>query len=139
MTDGSAVGVQSKWFPDKLEKQIVSSLTVSPYAIVYNKQEFYLIGIKDGQEEFYHYRIDRMKNIKQLKDSKVPHKKKKEIQEFALSAVEMFGGDTKRVVAICDNILLDEVVERFGKDISISKVSDSKLKITLDVNILGFK
>ena len=34
---------------NKLEKQIVSTPTVSPYAIVYNKQEFYLIGIKDGK------------------------------------------------------------------------------------------
>ena len=35
----------------KLEKQIVSTPVVSPYAIVYNKQEFYLIGIKEGQDK----------------------------------------------------------------------------------------
>lgn len=31
---------------NKLEKQIVSTPTVSPFAIVYNKQEFYLIWNK---------------------------------------------------------------------------------------------
>ena len=51
---------------NKLEKQIVSTPVVSPYAIVYNKQEFYLIGIKEGQNKFYHYRLDRMKNVKKL-------------------------------------------------------------------------
>ena len=51
---------------NKLEKQIVSTPNVSPFAIVYNKQEFYFIGIKDGQDKFYHYRLDRMKNVKEL-------------------------------------------------------------------------
>ena len=53
---------------NKLEKQIVSTPTVSPFAIVYNKQEFYFIGIKDGQDKFYHYRLDRMKNLKELNE-----------------------------------------------------------------------
>lgn len=44
----------------KLEKKIVSTPVVSPFAIVYNKQQFYLIGIKEGQAEFYNYRIDRI-------------------------------------------------------------------------------
>ena len=59
---------------NKLEKQIVSTPVVSPYAIVYNKQEFYFIGIKNGQDKFYHYRLDRMKNVKEL-DEKITIKR----------------------------------------------------------------
>ena len=123
---------------NKLERQIVSTPTVSPYAIVYNKQEFYLIGIKDGQEDFYHYRLDRIKNVEQLED-KVKPKKEKEIKDFAVSTVEMFGGKTENITAICDNLLLDEVIERFGKDIIISTVNEKQFKITVNVNELGFK
>ena len=124
---------------DKLEKQIVSTPTVSPYAIVYKKQEFYLLAVKDGQNEFYHYRIDRIKNVKIIKSSEVPHKSKKEIKDFALSTVESFGGETAQITAICGNELLDEVVERFGKDIALKKVNDKQFKISLNASLLGFK
>lgn len=68
---------------DKLEKKIVSTPIVSPYAIVYNKQEFYLVGIKEGQTKLYNYRIDRIKSI-QILDNKVTiNKRKSHIQEFA--------------------------------------------------------
>lgn len=64
---------------NKLEKKIVSTPIVSPYAIVYNKQEFYLIGIKEGQNEFYNYRIDRIKNVQILDDEIKIKKKRSEI------------------------------------------------------------
>ncbi len=124
---------------DKLEKQISSSPTVSPYAIVYNKQEFYLICLKDDKEELSHYRIDKMKNVKVIKKSSVTRKTKKEVRDFALSAVEMFGGKTTKITVICNNILLDEVIERFGKDIKIKKVDEDSFKMTVDANIMGFK
>ena len=65
--------------------------------------------------------------------------KRKEIKDFAVSTVEMFGGKTENITAICDNLLLDEVIERFGKDIIISKVNEKQFKITVNVNELGFK
>lgn len=60
---------------NKLEKKIVSTPIVSPFAIVYNKQEFYLIGVKEGKNRFYNYRLDRIKNI-QILDNKITIKKK---------------------------------------------------------------
>lgn len=58
----------------KLEKVIVSRPKVSPYAIVYDKQQFYLIGIKEGNTEFFHYRLDRIKNLKE-RNEKISIKK----------------------------------------------------------------
>lgn len=80
---------------NKLEKQIVSTPTVSPFAIVYNKQEFYFIGIKDGQDKFYHYRLDRMKNVKELnaritiKKTKIDISQKKE-KSISFGAFQSF-------------------------------------------------
>lgn len=126
---------------DKLEKIIVSTPTVSPYTIVYNKQEFYLIGIKEGQQEFYNYRLDRIKNI-QILDEKITIKKKKsEVQEFAESSIEMFGGKKEEVEAICHIWLLDTIFDTFGKNVTIEKISgnDKYFKLVVDTNPLGFK
>ena len=126
---------------NKLEKQIVSTPTVSPYAIVYNKQEFYLIGIKDGKGEFYHFRLDRMKNVKKLDEKITIKRTKAQIKDFAESTVEMFGGQKEEIEAICDIRLLNAVLDIFGKNITIEKIpkDDEHFKLIVDANALGFK
>lgn len=126
---------------NKLEKKIVSTPTVSPYAIIYNKQEFYLIGIKEGQTEFYNYRIDRMKNIVILDENITIKKKKSEIQEFAESLTEMFGGKKEEIEAICHICLLDTVLEIFGRNITIKKIENDEnhFELLVDTYPMGFK
>lgn len=126
---------------NKLEKKIVSIPIVSPYAIVYNKQEFYLIGIKDGQQKFYNYRIDRIKNIQFLNDEIKIKKKKSEIQDFVESSTEMFGGKKEEIEAICHIWLLDTIFDIFGRNVTIEKISndDEHFKLVVDTNPLGFR
>lgn len=126
---------------NKLEKQIVSTPVVSPYAIVYNKQEFYLIGIKDGQNKFYHYRLDRMKNVKKLDEKITIVKTKSQIKDFAESTVEMFGGKKEEIEVICEMCLINSVLDIFGKNITVEKIpgDDEHFKLVVDANPLGFR
>ena len=126
---------------NKLEKKIVSTPIVSPYAIVYSKQEFYLIGIKDGQVQFYNYRVDRIKNIQILDEKITINKKRSEIQEFAESSTEMFGGKKEEIEAICHIWLLDTIFDTFGRNVTIEKISNDEehFKLEVDTNPLGFK
>ena len=126
---------------NKLEKKIVSTPTVSPYAITYNKQEFYLIGIKEGETKFYNYRLDRMKNVQILNEDIKIKKKKSEIQEFAESSTEMFGGKKEEIEAICHIWLLVTIFETFGRNVTIEKIpNDEKhFKLLVDTNTMGFK
>lgn len=126
---------------DKLQKKIVSSPIVSPYAIFYNNQEFYLIAIKEGEKDFYSYRLDRIKNIKILMNKITVKKSKVDIQEFAESLIDMFGGKKEEIEAICNMWTLDNVFDTFGKDITIKKIREDNehFRLTVDVNPLGFK
>ena len=126
---------------DKLEKKIVSMPTVSPFAIVYNKQEFYFVGIKDGQDNFYHYRLDRMKNVKELDEKITIKKTKSQIKDFAESTVEMFGGKKEEIEAICNRCLLNAKFDIFVKNITIEKIPDDneKIKLIVDTSPRGFK
>lgn len=126
---------------NKLEKQIVSTPTVSPFAIVYNKQEFYFIGIKDGQDKFYHYRLDRMKNVKELNEKITIKKTKSQIRDFAESTVEMFGGKKEEIEAICNKCLLNAIFDIFGKNVTIEKIpgNDENFKLIVDSNPMGFR
>lgn len=123
----------------KLEKVIVSRPKVTPYALVYNKQEFYLIGIKEGRNDFYHYRLDRIKNIEQLDEKRTVKKTTSEIQSFVESTVEMFGGQKEEVEVRCKTLLLNSIFDEFGKNVTIKKEDNETFTLILKANLLGFR
>ena len=124
---------------DKVKKQIVSTPIVSPYAIIYDKQQFYMLGIKEGNEEFYHYRLDRIKNLKELEDKIKIKKSEKDIEKYAETSVEVFSGNEIDIEAECDEYLLGEVYEKFGKKVQVRPINKEKFIMKLLVNPLGFK
>lgn len=124
---------------DRIEKQIVSRPIVSPYAILYDKQQFYMLGIKEGHKEFFHYRLDRIKNLKELQEKIKIKKSEKDIEQYANTSVEVFSGNEIEIEAECDEYLLGEVIEKFGKNVQIKPINKDTFYMKLKVNPLGFK
>lgn len=124
---------------DKIEKKIVSEPVVSPYVIIYDKQQFYMLGIKEGNEEIFHYRLDRIKNLQELKDKITIKKSEKELERYTETSVEVFSGNEIEIEAECDEYLLGEVIEKFGKRVEIRPINSQKFMMKLSVNSLGFK
>lgn len=126
---------------EKLEKRKVNTSIVSPYALVYDKQQFYLIAIKEGENKFFHYRLDRIKNITILNEKITIKKSAKEIKDFAESTVEVFGGEKEEIVAICKDWLLENVIDVFGKDAKITRLAGTsdQFNLRVNANVLGFK
>lgn len=122
----------------KFEFALSNSYKVTPYAIVYSEQEFYLIGIKEGKDNFQFFRLDRIKNIKQLAEKREIAKTESEIENFANSSIEMFAGKIEKIEAICDNPLLNPVIDKFGKNITIIKNDENTFKLILDTDRNGF-
>ena len=124
---------------DRIEKKIISKPVVSPYAIIYDKQQFYMLGIKEGNDEIFHYRLDRIKNLKELSEKIEIIKSEKYIEEYAQTSVEIFSGNETKIEAECHECLLEEVIEKFGKKVEIEPVNKEKFEIRLAVNPFGFK
>lgn len=124
---------------NKIEKQIVSKPIVSPYALVYDKQQFYMLGIKEGNKELYHYRLDRIKNLIELEEKIKIKMTEKDIEHYADSSVEVFSGNEVQIEAECNEYLLGEVMEKFGKNVEIKPVNETTFKMKIKANPIGFK
>lgn len=124
---------------DKIKKQIVSEPVVSPYAIVYDKQQFYMLGIKEGNTDFFHYRLDRIKNLKELQDKITIKKSEKNIEKYANTSVEVFSGAEEEIEAVCHEYLLEEVIEKFGKNVTLRPIDKHHFNMKLKANLLGFR
>ena len=112
---------------------------ISPYAIIYQLQEMYVVSLKDGKNTLYTYRLDRMKNIEIL-DEKVNDKiTNEDVEKFVKSTVSMFGSTSEEIEVICDNKLLDNVVDLFGETAIIKKYDNNRFKLILNKDLEGFK
>lgn len=134
--------IEFEYWKYKIDKKFEFALSktykVTPYAMVYSEQEFYLIGIKEGKDNFQFFRLDRIKNIKQLSEKREIAKTESEIENFANSSIEMFAGKIEKIEAICDNPLLNPVIDKFGKNITIIKNDENTFKLILDTDRNGF-
>ena len=112
---------------------------ISPYAIVYQLQEMYVVGLKEGQKKLYTYRIDRMKNIRETKENIDKKFTQKDIDEFVKSTVSMFGSSGEEIEVICNIKLLDDAIDSFGDSAVIKYVDNNNFRLIVNKDLEGFK
>lgn len=122
-----------------LKNKKTGSFKVSPYAIIYSIQELYLIALKDGEDTLKKFRIDRIKNIKILEDKVVTKVTKETIEKIINASISMYGGEGEEIEVLCNNKLLDNVIEVFGKNIKVTKYDQEHFKLIMNRDIDAFK
>ncbi len=97
--------------------------TVSPWQLLWQDEFYYLIAFDHAVGSIRHYRVDRMGSIS-LTDQKrrgADAFKKIRMEDYTARLFGMFGGETRRVVLTFPARLLDVMIDRFGKELSLQK------------------
>lgn len=110
---------------------------VSPYAMVYNNDKYYLLGIAAGEDKVRAYRVDKMDSVSSLDRARVG---KEIFDEVDLSAYtqytfSMYAGKPQKVKLLFDNSMLSVARDRFGYDISVTRVDDTHFSIEVLVAV----
>lgn len=131
-----------KYSLDSMGKQVErrqgAKYCVSPYQLLINDGNYYLLAFDDYAKDMRTYRVDRMKNVSY---TGIPREGEEVFREIDLKTYtqrvfSMFGGEEKRVVLRFINPLLDTVVDRFGtKGVYYSKVDDTHFSVSAHVEI----
>lgn len=103
---------------------------VSPYAMVWVQDRYYLIANMEGKEDVINFRLDRIRDVR-IEDSPArdisevyPGGEKFDAVVYASKCLNMFGGEVKKIMLRCDMALLNELFDRFGEDIPVRKDGD---------------
>lgn len=130
----------------KLQPRKAEPYIVSPYQMAATNGRYYLICNTDGHENISHYRIDKMTDVKMLKEGIKP---KHEIAEFIGGSfnlpqhmaehIYMFGGESIWIKFWTPEFMIDTLVDWFGKDFKILRNEDEKFLINVKVNETAIK
>lgn len=95
---------------------------VSPYALDWNNDAFYLIGQMGTLEKFTHFRVDRMENIAMSDEPLLPYsafydQRELNIADYVKRTFSMFEGPAQWVDIRFDEALMTAVVDKLGADV----------------------
>ncbi|XME04063.1 helix-turn-helix transcriptional regulator [Lachnospiraceae bacterium C1.1] len=127
-----------KW---NLKKQMVRKkdkiYEVSPWALTWNDENYYLIAFDSEAGCLKHYRVDKMRDIELTGEKRDGSKyfKKSDIAAYAKTNFGMFGGEETKVKLEFKDEMVGVLMDRFGTDISIRPVREGWSVTTVDVAV----
>ncbi|WP_454963287.1 helix-turn-helix transcriptional regulator [Filifactor alocis] len=109
-----------QWTPDKQRelRHDGQRYTISPWHLVWDNENYYMIGYDSDSEMIKHFRVDKMLRISSGNEKREALKKMKEfnIATYSRTLFGMLGGESTRVTLQCHNSMAGVIIDRFGKD-----------------------
>lgn len=114
-----------------------SPYRVSPWVLVWDGGNYYLIAYTDGK--LRHYRVDKMTRVELLEDA--PREGAAEYNEFDVNVYMqqmfgMFNGTVKKVTLRCENRFAGAMIDRFGTEpLLIPRDPGDRFDMTVTVQV----
>ena len=111
--------------------------TVSPFAMLVDSEYYYLIAYDHDSGEIRNYRVDRMEDIHKTRAERQGTEAYAAIDKetYRRGTFRMYSGEVKNVTMEFDNALFHTVSDRFGKDVSITRVDEDHFRIHETVSV----
>ncbi len=106
-------------------------MRVSPYAMTWQDDHYYLIANYEKYDNLLHLRLDRMHNVEILAEkarhfSEVSdYKDSFDIADYTARLFQMHGGNIEEISLRCSKEIMEQVADRFSENIFVRDVSDT--------------
>lgn len=111
---------------------------VSPYRLLINDGNYYLLAFDDRSQEMRTYRVDRMKAVTPTGEPRDGEEAfaALDLRNYTQRVFGMIGGERKHITLRCINPLLDTMIDRFGtKTAHYSKTDDRHFTVLTEVEL----
>ncbi|MCH5338864.1 MAG: WYL domain-containing protein [Acetatifactor sp.] len=112
---------------------------VSPWALIWREENYYLAAFDSQDQIMKHYRVDKMGQVKVLKESREGMEQfdKTDPALYSNQTFGMYGGREETVTLQFPNRLIGVVLDRFGRDVDIRPMTDRIFRMRARVAVSG--
>ncbi len=117
------------------------SRLISPYALIWQDDRYYLVGNYEKYDNLIHLRLDRMKKVEITDMPARPFSEVSEysdtfdVSDYTAKAFNMFGGKLKKIELRCKKEKLEQIIDRFSDKIFIFGLTDTTFSFSADAMI----
>lgn len=110
---------------------------ISPWSLMWNDENYYLIGYDAEAGMLKHFRVDKMGTIEMLELRREGEEvfKKCDLSAYSAKTFGMYGGEETMVTLSFPNYLVGVVLDRFGKEVSLQKLSEDRFAVHVKVMV----
>ena len=134
--------IRFKYYKCDINKKLVPRhngdwFVVSPWALTWDDENYYLVAFDDLDHRIKHYRVDKMMRIsieKEKRDGKEAFKNF-DMAEYSKATFGMYQGQKTKVKIRLANYMCGVFIDRFGKDITFRPVDNEHSELHVDVNV----
>ena len=122
----------------------VAHHVVSPYQMIIKNQNYYLMAFNEKWKHIAYFRLDRITEARVTDVPATPlrsidgYKNGIDYKRFSKALPYMYADDPETVEFICEEWVLDQVFDWFGKDVII-KPYEGKYKVRVSVSLMAME
>ena len=139
---GAGCQIRFKYYQWNVDKQMElrkdgAWYQVSPWALMWDDEYYYLVAFDAGDGKIKHYRVDKMLSISVTKEKRLGQEqfKRFDMPRYTKSLFGMYGGEQVKVMLEARNDMVGVIIDRFGKDILIAPVDSERFRVNVDVSM----
>ncbi len=132
--------VKFRYFDYDLKKQRQylkkgADYVVSPWQMLYSDDNYYLVAVEEGKIK--HFRVDKMEDVTMQDADRMGQElfERVDMQDYHRYTFNMYGGNVELVTLQFLNRMMGAAIDRFGRDIVVSKADDYHFRITVPVAV----
>lgn len=92
---------------------------ITPLHLVWNGDYYYMVGVYDYKQRIGNFRVDRIAKCPViLKEEGTPGPQDFDIDDYINTTFRMFNSEHAEVELICDNEVMDSIIDKFGADVT---------------------
>lgn len=112
---------------------------VSPWALIWRDENYYLAAYDAKDGILKHYRVDKMGGVEVLdkKREGLAQFERRDLAAYANRTFGMYGGEEETVTMSFPNRLVGVVLDRFGREADIRPMRDETFRIRAKVAVSG--
>lgn len=104
---------------EKKIKRNGESYVITPLHLVWNGDCYYMVGVYEYKQRLGSFRVDRIAKCPViLKDDGIPAPEGFDIDTYINTTFHMFNSPREEVELICDNEVMDSIIDRFGEEVT---------------------
>ena len=108
---------------------------VSPYSLIWNGDNYYMVGYSEDKGRVQKFRVDRIDHLSVVDEPRVKPPKDYNVGDFFSQEFSMMSGKETEVELLVENALMNNIIDHFGEDVKTEIADNEHFRVHVTVGL----